>query len=105
MDIDIEDDELFEGLESDQEPQSEFDVSRVIRRIKKLEYKLIKQKEYKKNMEQILSDGVKKTEESIDELRKLVINYMRWQNKPKLKFDDLGTVSLLNQGKKEYKII
>lgn len=100
--VDFDDDDLFEGLESDSEPQSDFDVASVLRRVKKLEYKLEKQKAYKKEVELKLKLGVEKTEEAIENLKKMVLTYMTANKKTKLTFDDVGTISVVNSDKEDW---
>lgn len=100
--VDFDDDELFEGLESDSEPQSDFDVASVLRRVKKLEYKLEKQKAYKKDVELKLKLGVEKTEEAIESLKDMVLKYMQANKKTKLTFDDVGTISVVNADKEDW---
>jgi|ERR1035437_2870639 septal ring factor EnvC (AmiA/AmiB activator) len=90
----FDDDELFEGLTSETDPANEFDVSRVLRTIKKLNYKLEKQKEYKRQLEEKLKAGVADTEAVIASLRDKIQAYMKNEKKAKLSFEDLGSVSV-----------
>lgn len=98
-----DDDDLFEGLESDEAPFDDFDVSRILRTLKKLDYKLQKQEEYKKLVEEKLKTGIQKTKDSREFLRNNIFEYMRSRKKKKLTFDDVGTVSL-GEDKEEYVI-
>ena len=100
--VDFDDDDLFEGLESEDEPESDFDVASVFRRIRKLEYKLEKQKTYKKEVELRLKQGVEKTESAIDSLKEMILKYMTKNKRSKLTFDDIGTISVVNLDKEDW---
>lgn len=91
----LEDDDLFEGLVSEAEPLDDFDVSRLVRAINKLQYKLEKQKEYKKRVTEQLNLGITKTADTIESLKNQIKTYMINSSKKKLTFDDLGTISLV----------
>lgn len=104
MSFDFDDDELIDGLESDSPPMSDFDVAANLKRLRKLEYKLDKQKEYKSHVEEKLKAGVKKTEDAVKTIRANILTYMQTNGKDKLSFDDVGTVSLTNKNKKEFVI-
>lgn len=95
--MDFDDDEMFGDLFASGDEfkiEVEFDVTRAIRSIGREERVLAAKKRYKDELNFKLDAGLKKSEANIDFLKTQIKGFMEMNNKNKLSFDDLGTVSL-----------